>query len=164
MKATLALLTLIFLMSFTLEANAKGFRTGQDENIVVQEVLGDLIVKRLNGHPEMKIRAYDREITLANVHTHWKSCLNGIFLITEDQENNGEARLLDVIECQEKINFDINAFDPSIVQPIYCPEIYMPVCGFKELEGTQEIETYSNLCKLNASKADFLHHGECHSL
>lgn len=164
MKATISLLTLILLMSFTLEANAKGFRVEQEESIVVQEILGDLIVKRLNGHPEMKIRAYDREIILANVHTHWKSCFNGIFLISEDQEMNGEARLLDVVECQEEIIFDIHAFDPSTIQPIFCPEVYMPVCGFKELEGTQDIQTYSNLCKLNASKADFLHHGECHSI
>ena len=161
MKNLFALMSLLLLLSFTLEAQAKGFRLEENESVVVEEVLGDLIVKSLNSHPEMVIRAYDRDIKLSNVHTHWKSCINGIFLVTSEQ---GQARLLDVIECQEIIPHDIQAFDPNVEGPVFCPEIYQPVCGLNKNAELQDVKTFSNLCKLNSEKADFLHHGECHSI
>lgn len=164
MKALIPLLALLFLMSFTLKAQAKGFRMDHDETLAVQEILGDLIVRNYNAHPEMVIRAYDKDIVLSNVHSHWRSCVNGIFIITEDQEPQGKARLLDVVDCQEELAFDIQAHDAQEQMPVFCPEIYQPVCGLKALENLNDLSTFPNLCYLNNAKADFLHHGECHSL
>lgn len=154
----ITLTCLILLFQIPHLAQAKGTRLNESDYANIIEVTGDLIVRNANAHPMMSIREHGREIQLTNVHTHWRSCLNGVFLITNDQS---DVRLIDVLECQEQISFDdVREVDQQALAE-QCPEIDKPVCGLDKNALLQEMRTFSNLCHLNGQMADFLHYGEC---
>lgn len=139
------MLTLLFLLGLM----------GQAKAAVQSEISGDLIITRTAETPlKMEIRGLFKTLTLTNVHTSYNTCLNGVYIVEENQDIIGTYTLVAVVDC------DLEIYDQSQLyqrRNLLCPEVYAPVCG--NLAGSKEI--FSNLCDLNSAGAEFIDYGSC---
>lgn len=76
-----------------------------------------------------------------------QTCENGIFEIVNNFHPRDTYSLIEIYDC----------YDKSEEAPAYCPEVYMPICGF--LNG--KLKTFGNYCELTSSGADFVKAGDC---
>ncbi|OUR94830.1 hypothetical protein A9Q84_17120 [Halobacteriovorax marinus] len=108
---------------------------------VAERVEGKLINKRL-------VTAHET-YQLTSLVAGAQECASGIFTIVEDTFGGSDTySLINVDSCFKT------------VRPIFCPEVYMPVCA----ANGEEERTYSNTCFMNGSGAKFVHLGECGTL
>jgi hypothetical protein len=145
-----------------------GLWSGIGHASVAFEVEGTLRVQEVAGEPlKMFIETDEGRLELSNVHTPYgKGCTYGSFIVVNNIVPVGTYTLLEMVECLD----DTLAGDIKD-EMIFCPEIWMPVCGQPAMPhcapGTAciqvmpESRTFGNLCELKASKASFIHMGEC---
>lgn len=105
------------------------------------------------------------DFPISGVETYLEQCTNGTFLVQENLSDLSDPRgtyiLWESFGCEStKDLFELVSLDQDEQGPIFCPEIYQPVCG----HNGHESWTYSNLCHLNADKAVFLGNGQCSNL
>ncbi|MCO4794899.1 MAG: hypothetical protein KC493_14360 [Bacteriovoracaceae bacterium] len=136
---------------------------------VAFEVEGTLRVQETIGSPlKMFIETDEGTLNLSNVHTPYGSgCTYGRYTVVNNIVPEGTYTLLEMNEC-----LDDTLSGELKDGMIFCPEIWMPVCGQPKMNdcasGMACIQvmpkkrTFGNLCELNASKAAFVHMGECH--
>jgi len=135
---------------------------------VVFEVTGELsIIDKMNAPLEMSISTEHGVFELTNVHTPFRSCVDGRYAIVNNMYPQGTYTLLEVIDCvPEFIDYKFEENQVTI-----CPEIYLPVCGQPKMpkcaKGFACIQVmpapvvYGNLCELKAAKAQPLPAKSC---
>lgn len=147
-----------------------GLWSGIGHASVAFEVEGTLRVQEVAGQPlKIFIETDEGRLELSNVHTPYGGgCTYGTYVVVNNIVPVGTYTLLEIVEClDDTIQAEIKD------GLIFCPEIWMPVCGQPAMPacapGTACIQvmpekrTFGNLCELNAAKAAFVHMGECNN-
>jgi hypothetical protein len=103
--------------------------TGADNNLVHMKLITDA--------GTFKVVSFDHKV---------QTCENGIFELVNNFHPEDTYSLIEIYDCYDKVE-----------EPVYCPEIYMPICG----KFNNEEKTFGNFCELTSSGAEFVHPGDC---
>jgi hypothetical protein len=154
---TMTFFFLLLVWSYTAHAGSN-WAFPVEGSLEISRDNGALIaVLSLKNGNDVKLVSFPRPIS---------SCTAGTFVIAPDTTVKGAYRLLNIENCQHKIEKGAGlkggSFerDPNLSSfPLVCPEIYRPVCG-QEAESNL-YRTFGNECELEGYGAKMIHKGEC---
>jgi hypothetical protein len=130
------LITLITLLTITSSYASTAFTVSG--KLVPNHLPSDVIhMNLLTDAGNFKIVSFDHKI---------QTCEHGIFEIVNNFHPEDTYSLIEIYDCNNEKE-----------EVVYCPEIYMPICG----SLNQESKTFGNFCELSTSGAKFLYAGDC---
>ena len=123
------------------------------DSIVVRGNLFDNIQMSERIH-KVILTESEEELSLVNDFNEAPSCERGEYEVAKNTE--GSFELKRIVKCDSFVD------ETALVR--MCPEMFMPVCGELTENSNSivpQLETFSNMCDLYVSKANFVKFGRC---